>query len=469
MDKVTLEINFSDDGGDSNDVSKLKDDASLQNPFEDFDALSKKDLLDVFSSSAFKDLFSNEDNFDKFIDALRPIISLMGTSTDVPTTQTLTNPLEGITPVGKGEILKYIFPETFTDFWKNIPEADALDNFAIGIERSLKSVWANIDTLSKATEFDTSFVGGFEQKLKDIAEISFDSSYVGGFEPKLKDMEEVSFDSSYIPFLPDDFEEQLEAFFKAIDDANDRYVEDKSMFASIMDNVTGAVTGVTDAIGGWVDWLGKGVAAISGIIVSMFLWDAVIKEALNSLGQFSGGLRRAQAETDRNLMLQSLTNSNRLDEQLAINEASRGELTMALSQFKVEMFDLLSPVIRFITGTGMAIMNILNSGLRILNVIKDLLELPFDLLGKIISLLDPVARNARDDLRTKTKNDANNLAPGLGDLNDLFDLGGMNIKPSDLPPGLREDVTKHPFDFSGAEDAYDGYDPNDPFSDLTII
>lgn len=203
------------------------------------------------------------------------------------------------------------------------------------------------------------------------------------------------------------------------------------------------VTGVLGA-------LGKGVAIVTGFYVSLLLANQVLKETLNSLGEFSVGLKSAQAQNNATSIRQSLDTANRLDDQLASLETDRGAFARQLEQVKVEVFDLLSPFIRGATLFMTAVLYVLNSMLFVLNTIKDgigfILFSPSKLIAFLAPHLNPMSAEAKEELKRKRERDRlNKKAPGLGDLTDLFDMARVGMTAKNLPSALAEDV-KIPFD-----------------------
>lgn len=347
-------------------------------------------------------------------DGVRLNINITGDGGDSPKAgdSTPSNPFEGAKPLTK-EDLHDVFPpkEDFKSIFDSLKSAsfkDFLESKNAG--KSLEDIFKDLPELSKATSFDSSIVG----------------------------------------FLPEDFEEGLDNFFKAIQEDTDALNAQKKALDDLLEQQNDALESLFSEIGkvigsivGWIGAIGKGIAVFTGFIVSVSLFNNALKEVLNSLGEYAANFRREQALVARDLQLQSLRNSQRLDEQLSANEANRGELAQALEQFKTEMFDLLSPFIRFITTTLTIILNVINLILAAINLVKDALELPIKLLSYLGELLLPVSQKAKKDLQQNTTDPKDSV--GLGTVFDLFDMDNFDLNPNDLPEGLRNDVIQHPF------------------------
>lgn len=326
---------------------------------------------------------------------------------------------------------------------------------------ALKDIFSSLKSLAEDDIFDSSKVKQIIQenfadifaKLPSSEASEFDTSVVGGMVQDFKHLEETieAFSSSLVGFLPEDFEDKLDAFFDAIQQDTDAFHEWNRQFDELLENQNNALQAMFDGIGDIVkritDWagaIGKAITAFGTFIVGTFLYNQALKAVLESLGEFAASFMKQKALVERDLQIQSLRNSQRLDDQLASNEAARGELSQALEQFKVEMFDLLSPFITFITVTLTAIMTVLNLILGAANLIKDIVLSPLTVLENIAGLLNPMSQKAREDLARKDALDRQ--MPGLGTFFDLMSLDNFDLKPDDLPPGLREDVVEHPFD-----------------------
>lgn len=347
-------------------------------------------------------------------DDVRLNINITGDGGDSPKAgdSTPSNPFEGVEPLTKEDLLD-VFPpkEDFKSIFDTLKSAsfkDFLESKNAG--KSLEDIFKDLPELSKATSFDSSIVG----------------------------------------FLPEDFEEGLDNFFKAIQEDTDALNAQKKALDDLLEQQNDALESLFSEIGkvigsivGWISAIGKGIAVFTGFIVSVSLFNNALKEVLNSLGEYAANFRREQALVARDLQLQSLRNSQRLDEQLSANEANRGELAQALEQFKTEMFDLFSPFIRFITTTLTIILNVINLILAAINLVKDALELPIKLLSYLGELLLPVSQKAKKDLQQNTTDPKDSV--GLGTVFDLFDMDNFDLNPNDLPEGLRNDVIQHPF------------------------
>lgn len=347
------------------------------------------------------------------------------------------DPFKGIKPLSKEDLLDAFPPkDDFKQIFKQLKTLTAEDAFnSADIGKSIEDVFKDLPTLSDATTFDSSIVGGLEQSFKKL-------------ETTLQ-----SFDSSIVGFLPEDFEDKLDNFFKAIEEDTEAFFAQRDALDQLLESQNDSFQNLFDEIGGVASGFlgvanttGAVIAGFTGFIVGVSLYNAALKEVLNSLGEFAGQFKAEQAEVARDLLVQSLENSQRLDAQLATNESIRGAMTGELEQLKTELFDLLSPVIIFVTGVLTLILKAINTLLAAVNFIKDVVGAPISLISTIIGLLNPMAEKARRDLRTKTKDDLNKLAPGLGDLNDLSSLGSIGRTTQDLPPGLFDDVVNHPFE-----------------------
>lgn len=369
-------------------------------------------------------------------DDVRLNINITGDGDDSPKAgdSIPSNPFEGIEPLTKEDLLD-VFPpkEDFKSIFDTLKSAsfkDFLESKNAG--KSLEDIFKDLPELSKATSFDSSIVGGLEKDFRHLEETI------------------QAFDSSIVGFLPEDFEEGLDNFFKAIQEDTDAFNAQKKALDDLLEQQNDALESLFSEIGkvigsivGWIGAIGKGIAVFTGFIVSVSLFNNALKEVLNSLGEYAANFRREQALVARDLQLQSLRNSQRLDEQLSANEANRGELAQALEQFKTEMFDLLSPFIRFITATLTIILNVINLILAAINLVKDALELPIKLLSYLGELLLPVSQKAKKDLQQNTTDPKDSV--GLGTVFDLFDMDNFDLNPNDLPEGLRNDVIQHPF------------------------